>query len=1015
MGFDSSSQLNLDFDQSYMSNNDHIYASNNSIRNSLTPQTPRTPSQAQITPPREQPASHVSLQARRKAISAAMAQLSVQRSTSVDGQPQTVRQSLLSPRPPLRLRNPRKRPTSDGPLSPSSLHGQSIYSIPSSPTYPQAGPHGQQMNIDDVMRTGSGEYFTRMPDQRPSDVAAFASRNMSMMDMKGQGQSPGRDRERRSRSHNRESMESDQGSHFGLERSASVGSTSRRSGVMSPPALYRQASLSNFDIVHEGAEEESVADLPRFPGSSHKFSSHRRLGSANSSYLGASFQGSISHDVEKMIQFVEHAMEIEAEGEVDVERQRDQKRPFMLVHAVSIAGAAALVMLLQMLAVSKLLGETRLDGGYIRFLLLLSVPFFGVFSLFFMVVICGSFFQLFGPLGFLQQNTVYYSSKAPKLAEHAGETLPHLTVQMPVYKEGLKGVIIPTITSVLKAVNYYEAHGGSATVLVADDGMQLVSEELQEARKVYYELHDIAWVARPKQCTKPGPNFFLRKGKFKKASNLNYALDFSSRVEDEFLRQLEIRAEEQECTVEDLTVDEEDELLEMARQIVEESDGGRTWSYGDVRIGEFILLIDSDTVVPETCLLAGALEMIESPEVAIIQHSSGVMNQTHNTFENGIHYFTDLIYTSISHAVGAGDVGPFVGHNAFLRWKAIQSVAFQEDGRTKFWSENHVSEDFDVSLRLQMAHFIVRMAGYHNNQFKEGVSLTVYDELARWEKYAYGCNELIFHPLIYWPTRGIFTPLFLKFLRSNVKVTSKFTIIAYIGTYYAIGVGFPLSTMNYFLAGWKFNLDHYYQTSWNIFVGKSALFFLLLFLLLFYRHHTNSNRSCLCIQHPLTNLIRHVALPNGSDVIHPRPRRMRKMDTLVHVILRRSFLPRFKSHYVPLLLHQHRMDHHGQRTRKNRVQNRLGPRHQGLLAHVHLSGAHGHCDGLSGRLCSERVQDYGFHCDYALGESAGLSCFVAVCSWTFLDPTFTIFFLLYVLKYRNGFVSFWSDVAMYIF
>lgn len=30
-----------------------------------------------------------------------------------------------------------------------------------------------------------------------------------------------------------------------------------------------------------------------------------------------------------------------------------------------------------------------------------------------------------------------------------------------------------------------------------------------------------------------------------------------------------------------------------------------------------------------------------------------------------------------------------------------------------------------------------------DGEFKEGVSLTVFDELLRWEKYAYGCSELV--------------------------------------------------------------------------------------------------------------------------------------------------------------------------------------------------------------------------------------------------------------------------------
>jgi hypothetical protein len=95
-----------------------------------------------------------------------------------------------------------------------------------------------------------------------------------------------------------------------------------------------------------------------------------------------------------------------------------------------------------------------------------------------------------------------------------------------------------------------------------------------------------------------------------------------------------------------------------------------------------------------------------------------------------------------------------------------------------------------------MNKFIVRLATYHNGGFKEGVSLTVYDELARWEKYdnpvtsystsnkiryAYGCNELVFNPLCKW-YKGPFTKLFWRFLRSDIKMTSKITILAYIGT-----------------------------------------------------------------------------------------------------------------------------------------------------------------------------------------------------------------------------------------
>lgn len=130
-----------------------------------------------------------------------------------------------------------------------------------------------------------------------------------------------------------------------------------------------------------------------------------------------------------------------------------------------------------------------------------------------------------------------------------------------------------------------------------------------------------------------------------------------------------------------------------------------------------------------------------------------------------------------------------------------------------------------MSLRLQVNGYIIRLAAWAGDGFKEGVSLTVYDELARWEKYAYGCNELLFHPIRFWITRGPFTPLFRSFLFSNIRFTSKITIISYIGTYYAIGAAWIMTTANYFAIGW-FNgyLDKYYIDSWKVWFSILIVF-----------------------------------------------------------------------------------------------------------------------------------------------------------------------------------------------
>lgn len=130
--------------------------------------------------------------------------------------------------------------------------------------------------------------------------------------------------------------------------------------------------------------------------------------------------------------------------------------------------------------------------------------------------------------------------------------------------------------------------------------------------------------------------------------------------------------------------------------------------------------------------------MFLSPEVGIVQHSTGVMQVVHDYFENGITFFTNMVYTAIRFSIGSGEVAPFVGHNAFLRWAAVQDVGVvsqeEEQGFVAYWSESHVSEDFDIALRMQIRGSTVRVASYHGDGFKEGVSLTIYDEIARWQK-----------------------------------------------------------------------------------------------------------------------------------------------------------------------------------------------------------------------------------------------------------------------------------------
>ncbi|ORY29229.1 hypothetical protein BCR33DRAFT_793070 [Rhizoclosmatium globosum] len=259
---------------------------------------------------------------------------------------------------------------------------------------------------------------------------------------------------------------------------------------------------------------------------------------------------------------------------------------------------------------------------------LFMVPIGMFMAHFFFQVVIGLVFNAFGPTKQLLENSVYYSARKPK-----------------------QGVVDPTVKSIQRAITEYELQGGTVNIFINDDGMQNLPPDQALTKMKYYAANNIGWIARPPH-KKDG---FIRQGRFKKASNMNYCLD-------------------------------------------------------------------------------------KLPSCNIRPHIG----------ENVIAFFSDFVYRMIRTACACGESAPFVGHNAFLRWSAIKSVVFEEDGIRKFWSDSHVSEDFDMALRLQIKGFILRYASYSDGGFQEGVSLTYGDEIKRWEKYAFGCA------LITYVMRGLF-------------------------------------------------------------------------------------------------------------------------------------------------------------------------------------------------------------------------------------------------------------------
>ncbi|KAJ7222442.1 glycosyl transferase family group 2-domain-containing protein [Mycena pura] len=601
----------------------------------------------------------------------------------------------------------------------------------------------------------------------------------------------------------------------------------------------------------------------------------------------------------------------------DVEAGLRDRREAKLYAPVYNGLAAGLAFVFIGNGLKTILEEWSLDGSLIRFALCATCPLLWCVSLFFTLQLIQNLTMCIGPVAHFHENSKYYSAIKPRAAKAVDERLPHITIQMPVYKESLHAVLAPSIESLKKAMQTYARQGGTSTIFVNDDGLRLLPGPDRDERLAYYAHHNIGWVARPRHDdAKDG---FKRAGRFKKASNMNYALALSLKMESHLERLVQAAGlgappavgngagtadtrngngngtggvrqhaaqglphrmsvtsgfgldarsyagarqyglQYQNREGDDMAVinnagsaffnnaasfgeadgvvvgigeDLEERALAMAIGEVFAEGGGqfRPWAANGkaCRLGEYILIVDSDTVVPEDCLRDAAREMAECPTVGIIQHESDVMQVAHHYFENGIAYFTRRINRCISMACANGEVAPFMGHNAFLRWKALQDAAFVDpaDGKEKIWSESNVSEDFDMALRLLLRGYIIRWATYSQGDFKEGVSLTVDDELNRWMKYAYGCSELLFHPLVQWWRRGPVTKQIHKFLWCKAApMHYKISMMAYMFSYYGIAASVTIGVINYVLLGFQFPVDGFYRGSFEIWLACTIVFF----------------------------------------------------------------------------------------------------------------------------------------------------------------------------------------------
>lgn len=143
-------------------------------------------------------------------------------------------------------------------------------------------------------------------------------------------------------------------------------------------------------------------------------------------------------------------------------RPLDPPRRTMLYQPILMGLTAALSIFCIGVGWRQIAIEAKVDSSLTRLALLAVVPAQVWLGWFFFQTLINGIAQTIGPVNQVEANSRTYSgTKTARLSKSA---LPHVTIQCPVYKEGLWSVIDPTMASLRLAISTYEMQGGSANV-----------------------------------------------------------------------------------------------------------------------------------------------------------------------------------------------------------------------------------------------------------------------------------------------------------------------------------------------------------------------------------------------------------------------------------------------------------------------------------------------------------------------------------------------------------------------
>lgn len=330
-----------------------------------------------------------------------------------------------------------------------------------------------------------------------------------------------------------------------------------------------------------------------------------------------------------------------------------------------------------------------------------------------------------------RQNSKYYWI----IPEPDLDTYPDITIQIPIYKEDFHQVILPTICSAILTRSNYK---GNCNIVVLDDGYAFQSDSLKDLKMNYYTSLGIAVIARPQNP---------RVGKFKKASNLNNHI----------------------CLVRNLSTQPD------YTQVIS----------GNYNIGEYIILIDSDSRIDHLAINNLINTIHRHPDVAYVQcHTQPLENSYCNFFARQIARFTKNLYDLVFVLVTiSGEPSPLVGHNAVIRTDSLYSAMQEQD---KYWSDDKVSEDFDFSFRVLSKGYRGVYVAFAT--FSEGISFDLHSEVLKMSKFTHGAIEMIF------------SPVYRQYLTSNkIPWAAKVNISSYLFSYLSLSLS-PLVALAFLIA-----------------------------------------------------------------------------------------------------------------------------------------------------------------------------------------------------------------------